>query len=121
MIYRRVLSPKTAVFMCHDVIGITEPFRNSIDSENALLVSLAVPNREGLGPRESAPVADISADGHCRLMTTPLQHLGVTLPIVQAPMAGVSTPELAAAVSNTGGLGSIGVGATNAAGARTND
>lgn len=40
------------------------------------------------------------------------------LPIVQAPMAGVSTPELAAAVSNAGGLGSIGVGATDAAGAR---
>jgi len=38
--------------------------------------------------------------------------------IVQAPMAGVSTPEMAAAVSNAGGLGSIGVGATNADGAR---
>lgn len=33
-------------------------------------------------------------------------------------MAGVSTPALAAAVSNAGGLGSIGVGATDAAGAR---
>ncbi len=33
-------------------------------------------------------------------------------------MAGVSTPELAAAVSNAGGLGSLGVGATDAAGAR---
>ena len=32
-------------------------------------------------------------------------------------MAGVSTPQLAAAVSNAGALGSIGVGATNAAGA----
>lgn len=48
-----------------------------------------------------------------------LQRLGVTLPIVQAPMAGVSTPELAGAVSNAGGLGSIGVGATDAIGART--
>ena len=47
-----------------------------------------------------------------------LQSLGVALPIVQAPMAGVSTPELAAAVSNAGGLGSIGVGATDASGAR---
>lgn len=45
-------------------------------------------------------------------------RLGVTLPIVQAPMAGVSTPALAAEVSNAGGLGSIGVGATDAAGAR---
>ncbi|MBN9030738.1 nitronate monooxygenase [Rhizobium sp. YJ-22] len=47
-----------------------------------------------------------------------LNRLGVTLPIVQAPMAGVSTPAMAAAVSNAGGLGSIGVGATDAAGAR---
>lgn len=47
-----------------------------------------------------------------------LTRLGLTYPIVQAPMAGVSTPELAAAVSNAGGLGSIGVGATDAAGAR---
>lgn len=49
---------------------------------------------------------------------TLLRQLGLTLPIVQAPMAGVSTPAMAAAVSNTGGLGSIGVGATDAAGAR---
>lgn len=49
---------------------------------------------------------------------TLLEHLGVSLPIVQAPMAGTSTPELAAAVSNAGGLGSIGLGATDAAGAR---
>ncbi|GAU86358.1 nitronate monooxygenase family protein [Bosea sp. BIWAKO-01] len=46
-----------------------------------------------------------------------LSKLGVEVPIVQAPMAGVSTPALAAAVSNAGGLGSIGVGATDAAGA----
>jgi nitronate monooxygenase len=38
--------------------------------------------------------------------------------IIQAPMAGVSTPEMAAAVANAGALGSIGVGATNADGAR---
>ena len=49
---------------------------------------------------------------------TPLQKLGVSLPIVQAPMAGVSTPELAVAVSEAGGLGSIGIGATDAAGGR---
>ncbi|MGB3763900.1 MAG: nitronate monooxygenase [Ornithinimicrobium sp.] len=46
-----------------------------------------------------------------------LDRLGMTRPIIQAPMAGVSTPELAAAVSNAGGLGSIGVGATDAQGA----
>ena len=49
---------------------------------------------------------------------TPLQHLGVARAIVQAPMAGVSTPAMAAAVSNAGGLGSIAVGATDAAGAQ---
>ena len=42
----------------------------------------------------------------------------LTLPLIQAPMAGVSTPLLAASVSEAGGLGSIGVGATDAAGAR---
>ena len=49
---------------------------------------------------------------------TPLERLGVQLPIVQAPMAGVSTPELAAAVSNAGALGSLGVGAVDASGGR---
>ncbi|SAK52125.1 2-nitropropane dioxygenase [Caballeronia hypogeia] len=44
--------------------------------------------------------------------------LGIDMPIIQAPMAGVSTPALAAAVSNAGGLGSLGVGAMNAEGAR---
>ena len=49
---------------------------------------------------------------------TNLQQLGVSIPIVQAPMAGVATPDLAAAVCEAGGLGSIGVGATDADGAR---
>lgn len=35
-----------------------------------------------------------------------------THPIIQAPMAGVSTPALAAAVCNAGALGSIGIGAS---------
>jgi nitronate monooxygenase len=47
-----------------------------------------------------------------------LRLLGIEKPIIQAPMAGVSTPALAAAVSNAGGLGSLGVGAMNAEGAR---
>ena len=47
-----------------------------------------------------------------------LNRLELSVPLVQAPMAGVSTPTLAAAVSNAGALGSIGVGATDAAGAR---
>ena len=36
--------------------------------------------------------------------------LKVDYPIIQAPMLGVSTPEMAAAVSNEGGLGSLAVG-----------
>ncbi|HVT23497.1 MAG TPA: nitronate monooxygenase [Rhizomicrobium sp.] len=47
-----------------------------------------------------------------------LRRLGISLPIIQAPMAGTSTPAMAAAVSNAGGLGSLGLGATDAAGAR---
>jgi nitronate monooxygenase len=43
-----------------------------------------------------------------------LRKLGIELPIIQAPMAGVSTAEMAAAVSNAGGLGSIGVGSIDA-------
>ncbi|TSH79089.1 nitronate monooxygenase family protein [Pantoea sp. paga] len=40
------------------------------------------------------------------------QTLDLKYPIIQAPMAGVSTPEMAAAVSNAGVLGSISVGAS---------
>lgn len=40
-----------------------------------------------------------------------MQRLGMLHPIIQAPMAGTSTPELAAAVSHAGGLGSLGLGA----------
>jgi nitronate monooxygenase len=49
---------------------------------------------------------------------TLLETLAIDLPIIQAPMAGVSSPALAAAVANAGALGSIGVGATDADGAR---
>ncbi len=39
------------------------------------------------------------------------EFLSPSIPILQAPMAGVGTPLLAAAVSNAGGLGGIAVGA----------
>ena len=48
-----------------------------------------------------------------------LQRLGMHMPVVQAPMAGVSSAAMAAAVSRRGGLGSLGVGAMNADQART--
>ncbi|WP_394841406.1 nitronate monooxygenase [Pendulispora brunnea] len=53
-----------------------------------------------------------------RSFTHFVARLGIRYPIVQAPMAGVSTPQLAAAVSNAGALGSLGMGASTAAQAR---
>lgn len=47
-----------------------------------------------------------------------LEQLSIRHPIIQAPMAGVSTPRLAADVTNAGALGSLGLGASNAAQAR---
>jgi nitronate monooxygenase len=52
-------------------------------------------------------------------MSNPLLSLlNIELPIIQSPMVGVSTPRLAAAVSNAGGLGSIGIGASSVKQAR---
>lgn len=50
--------------------------------------------------------------------TTFLNALGIRFPIIQAPMAGVSTVALAAAVCNAGGLGSLGLGNATVAQAR---
>jgi nitronate monooxygenase len=50
--------------------------------------------------------------------TTLIQRLGIDLPIFQAPMAGIAMPVLAAAVANAGALGALGLGASDAAGAR---
>ena len=47
-----------------------------------------------------------------------LNLLGIKHPILLAPMAGVSTPQLAAEVSNQGGLGSLGLGANSIESAR---
>ncbi|HKM37531.1 MAG TPA: nitronate monooxygenase [Thiopseudomonas sp.] len=47
---------------------------------------------------------------------TLLDQLGITYPIIQAPMAGgATTPELIATVSNFGGLGSLAAGMTSPA------
>lgn len=45
-------------------------------------------------------------------------RLNLAVPIIQAPMAGVSTPKLAAEVCKGGGMGSLGLGAVDAEGAR---
>lgn len=44
-------------------------------------------------------------------MNSLMKKLKIQYPIFLSPMAGVSTPELAAAVSNAGGLGSLGLAA----------
>src|SRR4051812_24613457 len=43
---------------------------------------------------------DVGADGFCR-------GLGMSLPVVQAPIGSASTPQLASAVSQAGGLGML--------------
>lgn len=48
------------------------------------------------------------------MKTALTDRLGLDLPIIQAPMAGTSTPELAAAVSNAGALGSISIASVDA-------
>ncbi|SHL47103.1 nitronate monooxygenase [Chitinophaga jiangningensis] len=44
--------------------------------------------------------------------------LGIQYPIIQAPMLGITSPEMVAAVSNAGGLGSLPVGNMDATAAR---
>ena len=51
-------------------------------------------------------------------MNPMLDRIEISLPILQSPMAGVSTPEMAAAVSEAGGLGALGLGNLDAAAAR---
>ncbi|MGX5802455.1 NAD(P)H-dependent flavin oxidoreductase [Bradyrhizobium sp. Arg314] len=57
---------------------------------------------------DSKAAAPMDASSSTRHLTS---VLGIEVPIIQAPMAGTSTPEMAAAVSNAGGLGSLAVGA----------
>lgn len=42
-----------------------------------------------------------------RLRTPLVDRLGIEHPLLQAPMSGVVTPQLVAAVSNAGGLGML--------------
>ncbi len=65
--------------------------------------SLAVPQPTRRHRPRAAPLGMV---GPVRTAVTEL--LGIEHPILQAPMASVSTPELAAAVSEAGGLGALG-------------
>ncbi len=51
-----------------------------------------------------------SVPNSCRLL---LDRLGITIPIIQAPIGSLASPELAAEVSNSGGLGSLALTWTN--------
>ena len=51
------------------------------------------------------PVSSAPQPG--RLQTPFCRRLGLTVPVVQAPIGSAATPELAAAVSNAGGLGML--------------
>src|SRR3954468_17388034 len=50
-------------------------------------------------------------------MASLLERIGLDWPIFQAPMAGTSTPAMAAAVSNAGALGALGLAAEGPEGA----
>ena len=50
-------------------------------------------------------------------MNALLERIGLEWPIFQAPMAGTSTPAMAAALSNAGALGGLGLAAETAEGA----
>jgi nitronate monooxygenase len=65
-----------------------------------------------------ATSASSAAPGTPVAVTPFARRLGLSMPLIQAPMAGVSTPALAAAVSNAGALGFLGVGAMTAEAAR---
>src|SRR5580658_539840 len=70
--------------------------------------------------------APVEAEGSARggpgypadLMPSLLDLLAIDHPIIQAPMAGMSTPAMAAEVANAGALGSLGLAAMDAAAAR---
>ena len=59
--------------------------------------------------RESAlrPIGPVGEDGLGVVATPFCRALGMTAPIVQAPIGSAATPELVAAVSNAGGLGML--------------
>ena len=41
------------------------------------------------------------------MITAGCERLGIEIPIIQAPLGGLVSPALAAAVSNAGGLGTL--------------
>lgn len=53
-----------------------------------------------------------------KLPTQLMQKLGIDKPIVLGPMLGAGTPEMAAAVTNAGGLGSLAASSMDASGVR---
>src|SRR3984893_11262523 len=73
-------------------------------------ICISVPCHLGRGGHVSITVHRLLIRRYSLMATNELlNRLGIDLPIIQGPMGGgPSTPELVAAVSNAGGLGSLG-------------
>lgn len=97
--------------------GVLCPLSTPNSHRQGPLLGDAVNVRFRHGCKRREPTRCRRSRAGLRRVMTLIDKLRLRLPIIQAPMAGVSTPQLAAAVSNEGALGSIGVGATNAPGA----
>jgi len=64
------------------------------------------PTKSSLHTRSSVPQRTFCSKSNL-LETTLTKRLNIEFPFIQAPMAGSTSPSLAAAVSNCGGLGSL--------------
>ena len=60
-------------------------------------------------PSMSEPGRGTGEDTRMRSVNTLTERLNLRWPILQAPMGSASTPALAAAVTNAGGLGGLGM------------
>jgi nitronate monooxygenase len=106
------------------------------ESREPCAASREVPAESGRFPSDPGDLRASSADGSpeaarsfadpggsvrrgpgypARAVPSFLELVAIDHPIIQAPMAGTSTPALAAEVANTGALGSLGVAAMDAA------
>jgi NAD(P)H-dependent flavin oxidoreductase YrpB (nitropropane dioxygenase family) len=86
----------------HDVVALSPAGRRTAAA------GVCRPHPPALGSAAPAGPHDLEAGGALMTLTTPLcELLGIDLPIVQAPIGSSSTPELAAAVSEAGGLGTL--------------
>jgi len=79
---------------------------------DGLFGAVAVHHNQGRGMAQRLPnqVMQNKSTFNKSPMNALMQDLGLALPIIQAPMTGSDTPQLAGAVSRAGGLGMLGCG-----------